>query len=245
MYEVAQMQTPSAKNPPMSWQLSKTDDGSHTLYNVDLDESYHSKFGAITESTHVYIKNGLHLCCPVDLGKKSRTLNILEIGFGTGLNALLTLLEAEFQNIHVHYTAIEAHPLSEKIFRELNYTQVLQREDLQAAFLSLHTCSASQELDLSPRFKFIKYLTQAQDFYATQHFDVIYFDAFAPNKQPEMWSQNLLQKMHDLLNERGILVTYCAQGQFRRALKAIGFGVESKPGPLGKREITVATRKSV
>lgn len=222
------------------WQLLPTADGSHTLYNMELDESYHSKFGAITESRHVFIENGLYACLPEPAG----ALKILEVGFGTGLNALLTLIESHQQNIPVHYVALEAHPLGADIYNRLNYPQILQDSAAQESFLPLHDCAWEEPLALGKNFVFEKHHLSVEDFFSTGGFDLIYFDAFAPLKQPEMWDKRLLQKMYDFLNSGGILTTYCARGQFRRHLKEIGFRVESKPGPPGKREMTVA-HKSV
>ena len=215
-----------------------------------MGETYHSRFGAIQESRHVFIEHGLKLFRHGGLGiqgpcarNSSGRLAVLEVGFGTGLNAFLTLIESDIQSTPVDYTSVEAHPLPDVIYQRLNYSEKLARPDLQNIFLRMHAAPTGQTTSLTKNFNFTKQIVMAQKFITPQKFDLIYFDAFAPDKQPEMWSCDMLKKMYGFLNDGGMLTTYCAKGVFRRHLKEIGFQVESFPGPPGKREMTVAERE--
>jgi tRNA U34 5-methylaminomethyl-2-thiouridine-forming methyltransferase MnmC len=196
-----------------------TEDGSHSLLNTELDETYHSKHGAVQESMHVFIRNGLEF-----FAKKSskRPINILEVGFGTGLNALLSV----HSNIPVNYTAVEPHPLDEEIIRSLNYTP-------RALLEQLHQKSevTIQNLQLKKIYSPLQALT------LDSVYDIIYFDAFAPSKQPDMWEFPVIEKVCNALTEGGIFVTYCAKGQLKRDLKSLGMEVETLPGPPGKKEM--------
>jgi tRNA U34 5-methylaminomethyl-2-thiouridine-forming methyltransferase MnmC len=197
-----------------------TSDGSHTLLNEELDETYHSRHGALQESLHVFIKNGLEYY-PKD------EVNVFEVGFGTGLNALLTALS----NKKVNYTTIEAFPLTEEIYSQLNYEpQHLLRE--------LHRNS---ELQIS-NFSFKKIHDTLQSIELDQVYDIIYFDAFAPSKQPEMWELPMISKVCSALTPGGLFVTYCAKGQLKRDLKSLGMEVETLGGPPGKKEMVRAAK---
>lgn len=216
--------------------IEKTEDGSATLYVPELDEHYHSVKGARTESRHIFILMGLKASaapCP----------HVLEIGFGTGLNALLTLETAEQEKRHVHYTAIELYPLSWEEVDALKYSD-------NPLFEALHRAPWEQDVEITPRFTLRKTRADAgtidsDHLLSINHspFDVVYFDAFAPEKQPEMWRESLFRTIYEAMSDEGILTTYCAKGAVRRMLQAIGFRVERLPGPPGgKREILRGTK---
>lgn len=222
--------------------IEKTDDGSATLFVPELNEHYHSTKGARTESQHIFI----------DMGLKASTATsprVLEIGFGTGLNAWLTLKEAERSCREVHYTGLELYPLAWEMVEQLGYIPSSEQEHDAELFKQLHTAPWEKEIRLTPHFTLLKQETDANllkaetDIDKLSSFDVIYFDAFAPEKQPEMWSQELFNRLYVLLNNDGILTTYCAKGIIRRMLQAAGFIVERLPGPPGgKREILRARK---
>ncbi|MDT8412309.1 MAG: tRNA (5-methylaminomethyl-2-thiouridine)(34)-methyltransferase MnmD [Vicingaceae bacterium] len=218
-------------------ELKKTADGSHTLFIPELNETYHSIHGAIQESQHVFIKNGLHY-----FGDK-KTIHILEIGFGTGLNALLTLLAIENSSQIVNYVSLEKFPLSNELIQQLNYPTQLKIDTAQTAlFNQLHTCQWNTPTPISNNFDLLKIEEDLADFQTTTTFDLIYFDAFAPEKQAELWTDVIFSKIYSLLNTGGILVTYCAKGVVKRTLKSVGFQLETLPGPPGKREMIRAIK---
>jgi len=211
--------------------LSKqlTADGSHTLYVPEIDEHYHSVNGAVQESMHVFIEAGfLHL--------QKEKARIWEVGFGTGLNAFLTLLEAEKTGIDTAYFAIELHPLSAAFAETLNYGEGAGEEG-KALFTALHTAAWGTPIALTRHFVLHKILGDATCTEPPGVFDLIYFDAFAPDKQSEMWSQALFDTLYAHTAEGGILTTYCAKGVVRRRMQASGYCVERLPGPAGKREM--------
>lgn len=214
-------------------EIFETQDGSHSVFSQKFGVSYHSKYGAVQESRHVFIEAGLF---PKILGK--RTLAVLEIGFGTGLNAFLTFLEAESRQLEIRYEAIEAYPLSMEQVRQLNYPAMLHAENYADQFLRMHQCQWSMPAVLSENFQFKKELQRFEDIDYEKKFDLIYFDAFAPNAQPELWEPEVLSKMYKALKKGGVLVTYCAKGVVKRRLTALGFTVEAIKGPPGKREMT-------
>lgn len=213
--------------------IFETQDGSHSILSHKFGVSYHSKYGAITESRHVFLEAGL---LPKLMEKEQ--VNILEIGFGTGLNAFLTFLEIQERNVTVKYEAIEAYPVTKDQFRALNYPSILQRNDLFSFFVKLHESEWGVQHQMAPNFSFKKENMLFEDLNLNPQFDVIYFDAFAPSAQPELWEESLLEKMYQALLPGGVLVTYCAKGIVKRRLKAMGFKVERLPGPPGKREMT-------
>ena len=218
-------------------EIELTADGSHTLFVSELNEHYHSVNGAIQESTHVFIETGLHAC-------KKDTINILEIGFGTGLNAFLTLLNIKNTPKKVHYAGIEAYPLPASIIRDLNYTEKHTPEE-QNLYYKLHDVEWGKATEVLSNFYLTKIETDFTqfDFSAIkEQVDLIYFDAFAPDKQSEMWSQEIFDRLYTITNYQGILVTYCAKGAVRRMMQQAGYKVERLPGPPGKREMLRATK---
>lgn len=216
-------------------ELEQTADGSYTLYVPELDEHYHSVKGALTESQHIFIEMGLKHS-PVSAPR------ILEIGLGTGLNAFLTLLVAEESRRKVHYTGIERYPLGEETLRKLNYPSLIGKGH-EEAYTALHKAAWGEDVALSPWFTLHKIEGDFTRYTFPKGYDIIYFDAFAPEKQPEMWEQSLFDGLYRTLNDGGILTTYCAKGVVRRMLQAAGFTVERLPGPPGgKREILRATK---
>ncbi|MGZ4054200.1 MAG: tRNA (5-methylaminomethyl-2-thiouridine)(34)-methyltransferase MnmD [Bacteroidia bacterium] len=215
--------------------LIKTADGSHSLYVKDLDEHYHSIHGAIQESIHVFINTGLKFIAE----KNKSEINILEIGFGTGLNALLTCMEAEKSDLKINYTSLEAFPLSIDLTNKLNYVDLLssEKKDLQNTFDLLHSCEWEKDIAISKNFILHKIKNTLQEIRFENSFDLIYFDAFGPRVQPEMWKEELFSKIYSATKQDGCLVTYCAKGEVKRTLKKVGFVVETLPGPPRKREM--------
>lgn len=213
-----------------------TKDGSHSMISEKFGVTYHSIHGAIQETQHVFIQAGLHH----QLQEKSH-LSILEIGWGTGLNTYMTLLESILRKVEVNYTAIEAYPITLVQAKELNYHELLGQENADA-FLDLHRVAWEEKHLLTPHFSFTKHQMLFEDIDFKEEFDVIYFDAFAPTAQAHLWEVPFLTQVYSSLEQGGILVTYCAKGSFKRALKAVGFQVESIPGPPRKREMTRARK---
>lgn len=211
-------------------EIFKTSDGSHSLLHTELNETYHSRHGARTESQYVFIEKGLDYFLSQS---KQSTVNILEVGFGTGLNAWLTLQFQQRAECTIRYTTLEAFPLVKEIWNQLNYTEF----DLKN-FYALHASDWNKAVAINDSFVLEKIHTTLQaTTFAPNFFNVVYYDAFAPNKQPEMWTRDLFEKVYDSMRSGGVLVTYCAKGQLKRDLKSVGFLVESLPGPPGKREM--------
>jgi 2-amino-4-hydroxy-6-hydroxymethyldihydropteridine diphosphokinase len=218
-------------------EIQVTADGSKTIFIPAWNETYHSNHGAIQEAEHVFIQHGFNQF----LDKK--TLHILEIGFGTGLNALLTLRSANEHNIKVHYTGIEAFPVNYEMAMQMEYETKISNGKFSAEFEKLHLLSWEEELEISSCFSLNKNQILLQNFKPEKEaFDLIYFDAFGPRAQEEMWNIEHFNNLFESLKENGILVTYCAKGQVKRDLKSVGFKVESLPGPPGKREMTRARK---
>lgn len=217
--------------------IELTADGSHTLFVSELNEHYHSTNGAIQESTHVFIKTGLSAC-------KKDVINVFEIGFGTGLNAFLTLLDVKDTQLRVYYTGIEYYPLPISLIKELNYIENHSPEE-QNLYFKLHDTDWNIESEISSNFYLTKInadFTQFDFSDIKKPLDLIYFDAFAPDKQTEMWSQEIFDQLYAVTNNQGILVTYCAKGVVRRMMQQAGYKVERLPGPPGKREMLRATK---
>jgi tRNA U34 5-methylaminomethyl-2-thiouridine-forming methyltransferase MnmC len=223
----------------MQRKLILTSDGSHTILLPESNVTYHSIHGAVQESKHVFIEAGLRSLNPA----RKTIVNIFEMGFGTGLNALLTMIEAEKLERAIHYEAIEQFPLDNKEIGSLNYCTQLGRQDLQMVFEQLHHCEWEKTIKLTPKFTFKKSAANLLDFETPETFELIYFDAFAPNVQPELWTKEIFDKMFEMLEQGGILVTYCSKGDVRRAMQAAGFVIEKLPGPPGKREMIRATKR--
>jgi tRNA U34 5-methylaminomethyl-2-thiouridine-forming methyltransferase MnmC len=216
-----------------------TSDGSHSILNRSLHETYHSRHGAVQESTHVFIKNGLDYLVA---SRYAVEIRILEVGFGTGLNALLTLEQSAHRELRINYTALEPYPLGEKIWRELNY--VHGRDDLKEFFARLHSARWEVDETISSHFILHKTRRRLQDvLIPNEHFHLIYFDAFAPNKQPEMWELQSLTKVVNAMTCGGALVTYCAKGQLKRDLRSLNLLVETLAGPPGKKEMVRAIKQ--
>ncbi len=216
-------------------EVQLTADGSHTLYIPELDEHYHSVNGAIQESLHVYVKSGLNHC-------KKQQINLLEFGFGTGLNAFLALVEAEKRNLEIiNYTTLEKYPLPASIYSQLNYTKEFPIE-FHRYFEKIHTCEWEDFVEISDKFRIKKIQTDFSGFRFTDKYDVIFYDAFAPDKQPDVWSQEIFDELFNHTNPEGILTTYCAKGKIRRMMQSAGFITERIPGPPGKREMLRAIR---
>ena len=220
-----------------SIKILPTEDGSHTLQNEALNETYHSTHGAIQESKHIFIEAGLK-----EIAKSKNEISILEFGFGTGLNAYLTLLENNFLKKKITYTTLEAFPVQMEIAAQLNYPQLLLNKATDALFDLLHSCNWNKRIAINSDFSFLKINKKMEDFILTEKYDLIYFDAFSPQTQPELWTKEIFKKLCDTMNDEGILVTYSAKGEVKRNLKAAGFKVVGLPGPIGKREITRAIK---
>lgn len=217
--------------------LKRTADGTDTLFSAEMMETYHSVNGAAQESRHVFIEAGLQQI-------KQDAIKIFEVGFGTGLNALLTWEVAHQNHLEIEYDAIEAFPISATIIETINYRELLH-EIIPDAFLKIHETGWNQQIELETKcFALKKIHANFTEYEFIKKYDLIYFDAFAPDKQPEMWEENLFQKIYNALNENGILVTYCAKGEVRRRLQRCGFTVERIPGPPGKREMLRASKKN-
>ncbi len=214
-----------------------TNDGSHTVYDPLHDSHFHSIHGAITESKHVFIKHGLE-CFKDSQGP----IRIFEMGFGTGLNAYLSLLHSRIHASSIQYDAIEVDPLVEELVSELNYSEILTGSQHDPDFMLLHTSPWNLQLAIHPGFYLNKMNSSWQDFAAKQSYDLVYFDAFDPRSQGELWDIASFEKLFNIMKSNSILCTYCAKGIVKRNLKEVGFKIESLPGPPGKREMTRAIR---
>lgn len=219
----------------MKRKIIVTSDGSKTIQITDWNEQYHSKHGAIQEAYHVFITSGLSLF-------SNRSISILEIGFGTGLNALITLLESRKRNLVISYTGVEAYPVTQLELSQLNYIKQLDAKEFDGHYLKMHQSSWEEWVDLEKNYRLQKQQKYFLDIQDKEAFDLIYFDAFGARVQPELWTEVLFSKMFTALNKNGILVTYAAKGSVRRAMLAVGFTVERLPGPPGKREMLRATK---
>ena len=223
----------------MKRKIITTADGSKTIHIEDWNEQYHSKHGAIQEAQHVFIKEGLQ---HYSANNKSTSIDILEIGFGTGLNAFLTLLEADNIKSKINYVGVEAYPVSMYDINQLNYVELISADN-ETVFNKLHTVSWGKEHEITSKFK----LQKRQQFFSeikdNNAFDLIYFDAFGARVQPELWSKSIFETMYKALKPNGVLVTYAAIGEVKRNMKALGFMVERLKGPPGKRHMLRATKK--
>jgi tRNA U34 5-methylaminomethyl-2-thiouridine-forming methyltransferase MnmC len=219
----------------MERKIIVTGDKSKTLLIPALDETYHSTHGALNEARHVFIKNGLS-------NIKDDQVAIFELGFGTGLNLLVTLEAIQQTSQHIHYTGIEKYPLSYELVQEMHYEKLFSK-DLIPAFKKAHQADWENKTRIHPQLMLEKMNADIQTAnIGAEVYDLIYFDAFGPRVQPDLWSVTLLKKMYQSLKTPGKLVTYCAQGQFKRNLKTAGFDVKNVPGPPGKREMTIGLK---
>ena len=220
----------------MKHEIIITKDGSSSIYIPELDETYHSKFGAIQEAKHVFIKNGL------DLFDDSSEIFILEIGFGTGLNALITMLEAEKHNLKVNYVGVEAFPIAFDEISQLNYVEQLQASDTKADFEKIHTSNWEEEIEINSNFTFTKRKQFFADITDTNTFDLIYFDAFGFTVQPDLWNETIFEIMYKSLKNRGLLTTYACRTSIKNAMQHAGFQTLKLPGAPGKREMLRALK---
>lgn len=221
----------------MKREFLTTGDGSVTIHLPEWDEQYHSKHGAIAEALHVFIEAGLQFRLQGNSGKE---VSIMEIGFGTGLNAFLTLMEASAKNLQINYIAIEGYPLEISEIEKLNYCELLKASEED--FLKLHQVVWEIPSEINSNFQLLKRRQFFSEINDKNACDLIYFDAFGARVQPELWTEEIFSKMYDALTLGGVLVTYAAKGSVRRALQAVGFKVERLPGPPGKREMLRASK---
>lgn len=219
----------------MKREILKTGDGSTTIYLPDWEESYHSKHGAIQEAYHVFIKNGFSLF-------EGKPIAVLEIGFGTGLNAFITFLEAKKNNQIIDYVGVEAYPISSDEALQMNYAYELNASSDQSIFNQMHESSWEEKQAISTQFTLTKRKQFFQDIDDVNAFDLIYFDAFGFRVQPELWSNEIFQKMATALKSGGILVTYACRSSIKNAMKEAGLVVEKLPGAPGKREMLRARK---
>lgn len=212
-----------------------TGDGSSTVLNTETDTTYHSRHGAIQESRHVFLQTGLDHYLR---STAKKAVSILEIGFGTGLNALLTALYADEHGISIKYEALEPYPLGKIQLSGINYGQILNAEEL---FHMLHNAG---NINITANFKLDVHHTRLQDFTTHNHYDIIYFDAFAPGAQQELWTAVIFAKLYQMLLPGGLLTSYCSKSIVRKAMQEAGFTISKLPGPHGKREIIRAQRST-
>lgn len=220
-------------------QIQLTKDGSHTLFNAQLNESYHSNNGALQESLHVFIEAGLK---PQLESNANNSIQLLELGFGTGLNAILSYIECSKQHIVCDYVGIEAYPLDLSLIEQLNYTDWMN-EDEKRIFTQMHTCKWNKKNDLNNKFSLQKLHTNIEDISKhpigkmANHFDLIFMDAFDPAKQPELWTVDVFSTLYQVMKDGASIVTYSSKGDVKRAMRAAGFKVERLQGPVGKRHM--------
>lgn len=217
----------------MDIEIIETADGSHTLFSRRFDEIYHSRFGAVSESQHIFIHAGL------DFINKNE-IRVFEVGFGTGLNALLTWAYSEAKGIRIEYDTMELYPVPADLMAKVNYADLLSERD---KFHQLHNSVWAQRVKLSEYFSLTKLHSSVPEMeYPQGVIDVVFFDAFSPEKQPEMWTADVFQKMFDILKPGGILVTYCSKSYVRKNMQQVGFKITKLPGPHGKRDMVRATK---
>ncbi|MDR3061228.1 MAG: tRNA (5-methylaminomethyl-2-thiouridine)(34)-methyltransferase MnmD, partial [Dysgonamonadaceae bacterium] len=214
-------------------EIRLTADGSHTLFIPEMDEHYHSVNGAIQESMHVFIDAGLRQC-------QKKIIRILELGFGTGLNAFLSYIESKNTGIQIYYTGLEKYPIPTGLIEKLNYGKLNSQEN--GIYLEIHRCTWNIPVRITPDFILEKINVDFPDFDFPGGYDVVYFDAFAPDKQTGVWTQEIFDNLFSCMNCGGILTTYCAKGSVRRMMIQSGFKVERIPGPPGKRQMLRAQK---
>ncbi len=219
------------------YKIINTDDNSHTIQINNSSVTFHSTKGAIQESNHVFISAGLNWYAEKFPGNTN--IRIFEVGFGTGLNALLTATFAKNFALNIEYQSIDLYPLSKEVYNRLNFAQILAEEKL---YYKIMTATWNEEIQITDFFNLLKINTDFQSFISREGFDVVYFDAFAPEDQPELWTEEVFKKVFHFLNKCGVLVTYCSKSIVRKRLENAGFSVTKLPGPPGKREITRAIK---
>ena len=224
----------------MKKEIIVTADGSDSIFIPDMDVTYHSSHGAIQESMHVFIEAGLRYISTDK--KKPGTISLLEMGLGTGLNALLTLAEAGKKQQKIYYETIELYPLDANIFTSLNYCEQLGRPDLQPLFELIHTCNWDTTIAITPYFDFKKKQINLEEFSTNQLFNIVYFDAFSPEKQPSLWTVDVFKKLYGIMQADALLTTYCSKSIVRKAMTEAGLKVEKIPGPPHKREMVRALK---
>jgi tRNA U34 5-methylaminomethyl-2-thiouridine-forming methyltransferase MnmC len=225
----------------MKREIIVTGDGSHSIAIPEMGVTYHSTHGAIQESMHVFIKSGLHYFSADK--KNQHDISVLEMGFGTGLNALLTMAEAEKNQQKIYYETIELYPLEPNVYTALNYCAQLQRPDLEPLFTVIHECAWNTTVEITPWFNFKKSQISLADFSADRLFNIVYFDAFAPDIQPDLWTAEKFGKLYALMEAGGVLTTYCSKSIVRKAMAEAGFTIEKIPGPPHKREMVRALKR--
>lgn len=229
----------------LSREIIETSDGSSTIFIPELQETYHSKNGSISETYHVFIQNGLnHFLSNIE------TINILEFGFGTGLNALITYLETIESGKKINYVSLEKYPLEEEEFTKLNFPEKLaekykkmNKNEIKKLYWKMIKSKWNEAIEMDENFTLTKISCDFFEFnYLNDTHDLIYFDAFGARVQPDLWTENLFEKIYHSMKTNGILTTYSSKGSARRALQNVGFRVEKRPGPLGKREMIIAIK---
>ena len=223
----------------MALKIIQTSDGSHTIYDESLNETYHSIHGSINESNHVYVNAGLKQFI---YESRKKYVNILEVGFGTGLNFLLMYDFVKKRNIKIAYHTIEPNPLNDSVLKKLNFSKIVG-SSVDEIFKIIHKSKSEEILEIDKKINFVKSIDRIENIKLNERkYDIIFFDAFAPSKQPEIWSYNNFNKIHSSMSEDGILVTYCSSTKFKRTLHDLGFKVEVIDGPKGKKEMVRARK---
>lgn len=223
--------------------IELTKDGSSTLVHPKYQSHYHSVFGAVEESDFIYINSGLLYFLSKKIANTSKSCSILELGFGSGLNAFNTLIKTEDLPVSIDYLGVETYPVGLSVIDKLNYPKALLVEDKTALFRKLHETSWGQKHQITPCFSLEKQEQDIYDFNEVNSFDVIYYDAFGPGAQPELWTAPIFEIMYKALKKNGVLITYCSQGAARRAMISVGFKVDRLPGPPNKRHILRAIKE--
>jgi len=223
-------------------ELITTEDGSHSLYVPDMNETYHSFHGAVQESRHVFIKMGLD--AHLEGNKNNEIIDVLEVGLGTGLNALLCAQWAFENKKKINMVSLEAYPIDMELVKQLNYAKLLNTHQAQQWFQDIHAGEWEESLEIHDKFELKKVEAKVEEYsLPDNNFDVVFYDAFAPNKQAELWEIEVLEKVFKAQSAQSLFVTYCAKGQLKRDLRTLGYDVETLQGPPGKKEM-VRGRKS-
>ncbi len=222
----------------MSQNIISTADGSPTIQSTKWQNTWHSKYGAVQESQHVFIKHGL-----MPLLNSLPQINIFEMGLGTGLNALLTLIKANEQQQKIHYSAVELYPLDQELIPQLNYCSFLQKPGFQQQFLQIHNSQWEIPALINPYFTLQKHNICLTEFEPGLKYNLVYFDAFSPNEQPHLWTEAVFGQLFKAMHHNGVLVTYCCKTTVRKAMESVGFTLHKLKGPPGKREMLKAVKE--